>query len=81
MLVIVPDDSLAIIRVNPGGGDHWPAEIATHILDDILSGHVTLQVLFSFIIYEGLGIDIETVLMMFITGNFLLLKRRTDRKT
>ena len=67
MPVVVESDQIAIITVNAGSGDHWPAKIAPDILDS--SFRVT---------GIGFGIDIEAIFMLPVAAGFDLIKRRPD---
>lgn len=65
--VVVEGDGVAVILVNPRGGDDGTAKVTADVLDDRF--RVTLV---------GLGIHVEAVLVFPVAAGFHLLERRAD---
>lgn len=57
MPVVVESDQIAVITVNAGSGDHWPAKIAPDILDSSFR-----------VIGIGFCIEIEAIFMFPVAG-------------
>lgn len=67
MTVIVKNNRLSVIAVNPGGGDGRAAEVTVDIFYSGLK-----------ITFVGFGINIKTVFVVGITGSFDFFKRGAD---
>ena len=67
MSVIMEGDKVTIIFINTGSGDDRPTKITTDVFGDDFR-----------IAFIRFGVNIETVLVIFIAGSFNLFERRTE---
>ena len=67
MAIVMKSDHMAIVFVNPGGGNNGAAKITADIFDNIFG-----------ITFVGLRINIEAVSMLSVTGSFDLFERWPD---
>jgi hypothetical protein len=68
MAVIMESHSIAIIRINTGGGNNGSAEITADILCD--NGRIT-EIWF--------GIDVKTILLIMVNRRFDFFERIPDK--
>ena len=67
MSVVVEGDKVTIIFIDTGSGDDRPTKITTDVFGDDFR-----------IAFIRFGVNIETVLVIFIAGSFNLFERRTE---
>ena len=67
VFIVVEGHIITIVRINAGGGNNRASEVTADVFYDRVS-----------VAEVGLGINIETIFILFINGRFSLFKRRTD---